>query len=221
VARAVPKTRKSASNGTATVEPDAEGPRSKRALILTAAIEKFGKDGYEHTKWATIADQVGIGQTALYHYFESKAHCLLTIMSLELGRSLQAFRDVTADVDRADEALQAAIAAAYAVSPREVLQMRILQSHMDLLATPRPSEKEEVERQKARALVRDIESEWTALISRGMKAGDFRKGDAHAYATLVLAMVVSVWRWYRPGGPMTLDEVRKMYTVACLRVVAG
>jgi hypothetical protein len=32
-------------------------------------------------------------------------------------------------------------------------------------------------------------------------------------------MVVSVWRWYRPGGPMTLDEVRELYTGACLRVV--
>jgi AcrR family transcriptional regulator len=201
--------------------PDTEGPRSKRALILTAAIEKFGKDGYEHTKWATVADQVGIGQTALYHYFESKAHCLLTIMSLELHRSLEAFREVTADVDRADKALEAAIAAAYDVSPREVLQMRILQSHMDMLATPRPSEKEEVERQKARALVRDIESEWTALIKRGMRSGDFKKRDAHAMATLVLAMVVSVWRWYRPGGPMSLDQVRELYTGACLRVVGS
>ncbi len=200
---------------------ETEGPRSKRAVILTAAIEKFGKDGYEHTKWATIADQVGIGQTALYHYFESKAHCLLTIMSLELRRSLEAFRQVTADVDSADKALEAAIAAAYDVTPREVLQMRILQSHMDLLATPRPSEKEEVEREKARALVRDIEGEWTALLKRGMAAGDFPKRDAHAMATLVLAVVVSVWRWYRPGGPMTLDEVRELYTGACLRIVGS
>jgi AcrR family transcriptional regulator len=200
--------------------PETEGPRSKRALILTAAIEKFGKDGYEHTKWATIADQVGIGQTALYHYFESKAHCLLTIMSLELRRSLEAVREVTADVDRADKALEAAIAVAYDVSPREVLQMRILQSHMDMLATPRPSENEEVERQKARALVREIEEEWTGLIQRGMAGGDFPERDAHAMATLVLAIVVSVWRWYRPGGPMTLDEVRELYTGACLRVLS-
>ena len=150
--------------------PETEGPRSKRALILTSAIESFGKDGYEHTKWAKVADKVGIGQTALYHYFESKAHCLLTIMSLELNRSLERFREVTADVTPADKALEAAIAAAYDVSPREVLQMRILQSHMDLLATPRPSAKEEAERQRARGLVRDIEKEWTALLERGMAA---------------------------------------------------
>jgi TetR/AcrR family transcriptional regulator, cholesterol catabolism regulator len=197
-----------------------EGPRSKRALILKAAIGSFGHDGYEHTKWAKIADEVGIGQTALYHYFESKAHCLLTIMSLELNRSLERFREVTKGADNAEEALEAAIAAAYDVSSREVLQMRILQSHMDLLATPRPSEKEEAERQTARQLVRDIETEWTALLKRGMTEGVFRKGDPHALATLLLAMVVSVWRWYRPGGPMTLDEVRELIADAALRVVA-
>jgi len=199
--------------------PETEGPRSKRALILTAAIDSFGKDGYEHTKWARIADQVGIGQTALYHYFESKAHCLLTIMSMELDRSLRRFREVTAAAPGAREALEAAIAAAYDVTPREVSQMRILQSHMDLLATPRPSEKEEAERQRSRELVREIESEWTALLKRGMRSKEFAKRDPHATATVVLAMIVSVWRWYRPGGRMTLEEVRELITGACLRVV--
>jgi len=199
--------------------PETAGSRSKRALILTVAIESFGQDGYERTTWANIAGQVGIGQTALYHYFESKAHCLLTIMSLELDRSLEAFREVTADVTQAERALALAISTAYDVSPREVLQMRILQSHMDLLATPRPSEKEEVERQRARGLVRDIESEWTTLVDRGMAAGDFPKRDAHAVASVVLAMVVSVWRWYRTGGEATLDQVREDMTGACLRVV--
>jgi TetR/AcrR family transcriptional regulator, cholesterol catabolism regulator len=198
---------------------ETEGPRSKRAVILAAAIDSFGHDGYEHTKWAKIADQVGIGQTALYHYFESKAHCLLTIMSLELNRSLERFREVTADQPQADKALEAAIAAAYDVSPREVLQMRILQNHMDLLASPRPSEKEEAERQAARKHVREIEEEWTALLERGMAAGDFAKGDAHALSRVVLAMVVSVWRWYRPGGPMTLEQVRDLIADASLRVV--
>ena len=52
-----------------------------------------------------------------------------------------------------------------------------------------------------------------------MAAGAFPKRDAHALATVVLAMVVSVWRWYRPGGRMTLDEVRELISDACLRVV--
>ena len=102
---------------------------------------------------------------------------------------------------RADKALEAAIAAAYDVSPREVLQMRILQSHMDLLATPRPSEREEAERQKARALVRDIETEWTALHRpRDQGAGDLpqagraRAGDAGARDGGQRVALVPPWR---------------------------
>ncbi|MEU1162209.1 helix-turn-helix domain-containing protein [Streptomyces sp. NPDC005921] len=53
------------------VDPE-EGPRSKRGAILVAAVERFGEDGYENTKWSEVADRVGIGQTALYHYFESR-----------------------------------------------------------------------------------------------------------------------------------------------------
>jgi len=198
---------------------ETEGPRSKRAAILAAAIDTFGQDGYEHTRWAKIADEVGIGQTALYHYFESKAHCLLTIMSIELSRSLDRFREVTADVPEADRALELAIAAAYDVSSREVLQMRILQNHVDLLGTPRQSGTEETEREKARELVREIEREWTELLERGMAAGNFPKRDAHAMATVVLAMLVSVWRWYREGGRMSLDQVRDLITGTCLRAV--
>jgi len=38
----------------------------RRAEILDAAIVRFGRNGYESTKWAEIADDVGIGPTALY-----------------------------------------------------------------------------------------------------------------------------------------------------------
>ncbi len=60
----------------------AERPQegTKRAEILHAATERFGRDGYEDTKWADIAADVGVGPTALYHYFESKQHCLFVIM---------------------------------------------------------------------------------------------------------------------------------------------
>ena len=102
-----------------------DGPRSKRGVILQAAIDRFGRDGFEHTKWATVADEVGIGQTALYHYFESKAHCLLTIMNLELAASLQRFQDATAGVDDHAERLRAAVASAYDVTPSEALAARI------------------------------------------------------------------------------------------------
>lgn len=196
-----------------------ESPRSKRSLILSVAIDQFGKVGYEHTKWASIADEVGIGQTALYHYFESKAHCLLTIMRLELADSAERFTAATAETSDPVEALRAAVAASLEASPTDASQRRILQNHMDLLATERQSVKEEAERLRSRELVAKIEQDWTDLITRGIKSGDFVDADAHLLGRLVLALVISVWRWYRPGGKITLDEITALVTDAAVRVV--
>jgi TetR/AcrR family transcriptional regulator, cholesterol catabolism regulator len=195
-----------------------ESARSKRAMILDAAIDNFGRVGFEHTKWATIADEVGIGQTALYHYFESKVHCLLTIMSTELQRSFERTQEVTADVDDPAEKIRVAVMAAFDVTPREALQARILMSHQDLLVGKRSSDREEAERQRARELVRDIEHEWAELIRDGIAAGAFERRDELVLSRLLLGAVNSVWRWYRPDGAHTLDEIAGLTADACVRL---
>jgi len=55
--------------------------RSKRELIIATATADFARVGYRASKWSDVADSVGIGSTALYHYFVSKDHCLFTIMA--------------------------------------------------------------------------------------------------------------------------------------------
>ena len=196
------------------IDPEA-GPRSKRAAILSAAVGCFGEFGYDATKWSTVADRVGIGQTALYHYFESKAHCLLTIMQAELQRSHRRFLEATEGADPAG-GLRAALAGAFDVTEREVLQMRILQNHIDLLEVPRASAREEEARQAARRLVHDIEMAWTGLLERGMAADAFPRRDPHTLAQAVLGLLVSVWRWYRWGGRLDLADVRDFY-LGCVR----
>ncbi len=196
-----------------------DGPRSKRARILTVAIEQFGKVGYEHTKWASVAGEVGIGQTALYHYFESKAHCLLTIMRLELSDSVTRFEDATAGVADPEEALRAAVAASLRGEPIDALQRRILQNHMDILSTPRQSDKEEAERLRSREVVAEIEKNWAELIKRGMDTGAFAPGDPVVYSRLVLGALVSVWRWYRPGGSISLEDLTTTVSDTAVRMV--
>jgi len=203
---------------TRTVEPG-QGPRSKRAAILSAAIKSFGKNGYDATKWSTVADQVGIGQPALYHYFESKAHCLLTIMRMELERSHEMFVKATAGETDAMAALRAAVRAAYEVSEHDVLRMRILENNFDLLAVRRQSAREEAERAAARELVHQVEISWTELLQRGMDDGVFVRRDARTLALSMLGMIVSVWRWYRPRGATPLSDVRELIEDACIRIV--
>lgn len=112
-----------------------------------------------------------------------------------------------------------AVRSAYDGSARDALQRRILQNHLDLLSTARPSEKEEQERLRSRALVRDIEKAWTDLIRRGVESGAFADRDVELSARMALALVVGVWRWYRPGGPHSLEEIGVLTSEAVLRVV--
>lgn len=194
------------------------GPRSKRAAILEAAVSSFGQFGYEHTRWSTVADQVGIGQTALYHYFESKAHCLLTIMSMELQLSHERFTAAVADL-APEPALRAAVRAAYSVRRQDVLQLRVLHSHVSILAHPRGSEREEQERQTARALVQEIERDWIDLLQRGMDSGVFPVRNAKFLGRSLLGMIIGVWDWYRPNGSLTLPQIRDMMEDSVVRLL--
>src|SRR6267378_776074 len=76
-----------------------QSPRSKRDLILATATADFARIGYRASKWSDVADSVGIGSTALYHYFVSKDHCLFTIMGEVLRDNRDHFHVVSRDSD--------------------------------------------------------------------------------------------------------------------------
>src|SRR5215210_1611827 len=73
--------------------------RSKREEILRVATQHFGREGFEDSKWAAVAAEVGVGSTALYHYFESKLHCLYVIMAEALETDLELFQQTTQNAD--------------------------------------------------------------------------------------------------------------------------
>src|SRR5215213_11263368 len=90
--------------------------RSKRHEVLTAATDRFGRDGYEHTKWADIAADIGVGATALYHYFESKQHCLYVIMDEAIEDFRARFVAITTEERDPARALAAVMADCFELS---------------------------------------------------------------------------------------------------------
>ena len=144
---------------------------AKRAEILAAATERFGRDGYEHTKWADIAADVGVGPTALYHYFESKQHCLYVIMERRSRTSARASPrspTATATVGRARRG-----------DARLLRPLRAVTCCATACSSPsrgccrpaRSSPREEEARQAARARTRDLEFAWASFLDRAMQQG--------------------------------------------------
>ena len=52
-----------------------------------------------------------------------------------------------------------------------------------------------------------------------MDQGVFPERDETVTVRLVLGLVNSVWRWYRPQGPRTLEEISEAVGDAALRLV--
>ena len=196
----------------------APSSRSKRAAILETATELFGREGYEHSKWADVATTVGIGSTALYHYFESKLHCLYVIMAEAIEDFRQEFDRVTAELEFA-EGLEAVLRAGFDLTEHEVQRNRVLVAEQGLVGSRRNSPREEEARQVARARTHDLEVVWATHLARGMQQGLVPEADPQLLARAVLGLYNSIFHWYRPGGILSLKEVEDFFVPRQLAMI--
>ncbi|MBS1887328.1 MAG: TetR family transcriptional regulator [Actinobacteria bacterium] len=192
--------------------------RNKRAEIVAVATEYFGDNGYEDTKWADVAAAVGLGPTALYHYFESKQQCLFEIL-------VEAVEDARAEFLRSGQGEFAAVFPAvvrrsFERSDREARRARVLVAEQGLVRHPRRAPREEDARLRAFALLKEYEAGWRDLLAAGMEEGAIPAVDPDLLSRAVIGTYNSVWRWYRPDGRLGLDEVADFF-VPRLLALAG
>jgi AcrR family transcriptional regulator len=185
---------------------------AKRNEILAAATERFGRDGYEDTKWADIAADVGVGPTALYHYFESKQHCLYVIMDQALEGFRTRFEALTDDAADPVDALVAVVDDTFRLSEHDVQRNRVLVAEQGLLSGHSTSPREEEARKSARARTRDLEFVWASFLARTMERGAIPKTDPRLLTRAILGLYNSIWHWYRPNGIVPLDRVAEFFT---------
>ncbi len=185
--------------------------RSKRDQILTTATDFYGRQGYEDTKWADIAASVGIGSTALYHYFESKLHCLFVIMADAIESFRTDFDEVTGQHEDLGEALVALLVRNFELTEQEVNRCRLLVAEQGRVGIPRTSPREEEARQSARARTRDLEVAWSTFLARCMQQGAIPDADPQLLTRATLGLYNSVWHWYRPRGILSLQEVADFF----------
>ncbi len=196
------------SGGEERTEPR-PSPRNKRAEIVAVATKFFGENGYEDTKWADVATAVGLGPTALYHYFESKQQCLFEIL-------VEAIEDAQAEFGRLSEgdyeaALRALLRGTFERDDREVCRARVLVAEQGLVRHRRSAPREEDARVRAFGLVKAYQEGWRDFLAAAMDAGAIPRADPELLARALIGFHNSVWQWYRPAGKLTLEEVAEFY----------
>ena len=151
-------------------------PGVKRERIMDVATEYFGQRGYEDTKWADVATAVGIGSTALYHYFESKQHCLYeiiaeTITDVPRRASIASRRRTTTGRKRS---LRCSATASISTSATSS-DIGSWSPSSAGSGSHRTLPREEAARPQALAIIRDLEFAWGMFLSRGMEQGYCRR----------------------------------------------
>lgn len=166
-----------------------ERPRGQgRRRILAAASERFAHHGYHGTSVRDIARDVGVGPSAIYAHFPSKAELLLALYEAGVGRMIDGLDRAVAGAQGPWDRLEAACA--------EHLRMLTDASGMALVVIRvQPADVAEVE--QALVALRDAyEDRFRDLVA----ALELTNGaDARLFRLQLLGALNWTQTWYRPG----------------------
>ena len=194
--------------------PASEAPASKRSrrgrpgydreTLINKATEVFVARGYDGTSMDTVARELGITKSAIYHHVKSKEE----LLRLAINRGIRALDSaVETESHRAGvtalERLRLAVRAS-------VLILIEYHHSVTLLLRVRGNSPVELEALEQR---RGIDDKIGALVTEAIAEGGLRSDFTPGLVTrLLFGMVNSITEWYRPSYPIDPDTIAEAVT---------
>jgi len=175
--------------------------RARREKIIREAALLFAREGYQQTNMERIAAAVGICKPTLYHYVKSKEEILYEVHqgAIDFGLFRQEERALSA------------------MSPTEQL-LGLMRDNFEFLRTMRayarvliehhqelPDDRREIIDAKSARYFELVED----VVRKGIESGEFRPVDVRLTALALIGMWNFSYRWYRPGGPKTGEDLAR------------
>jgi AcrR family transcriptional regulator len=168
--------------------------------VRAAALRLFKEKGYHATSMRDIASAVGINKGSLYSHIRSKEDLLIPVFERAMGVLLAQIEAIAADG---------------ALQPSQRLR-RAIHAHVTAVAdnldvlTVYLSEWRQLEA-KSLTTVREQRERYAALfleiLEDGARAGEFRAMDTQIVMLGMIGMCNYLFRWYRPEGRLTTDQI--------------
>lgn len=174
---------------------------AQRARVLSVSAEIFSRQGFRATSMNEIAAAVGLSKPTLYHYFRSKEELLVRIYSEVLDESLEGARKTVAAASAPLEAIRNLIAerVVYTCEHKQLLTVCFEEEH----ELPPALVDELLARRK------EFEDLFTECVEAHRAAHPTALGDVvpRVYVNACLGAINWCYKWYRPGGPATPEEL--------------
>jgi AcrR family transcriptional regulator len=189
-------------NGSGAQQKFASNPRKElvREQLIDIAAQLFDSKGYAQTGINDIAQALGLGRSAVYHYFRNKEEILTALVQAEAltpSHQLQELMEEPglSSTERLRRAIVDGIVRRLSSGARFILLSR--------LETQIPEELAPTYMQGRR----HIYDFYVRCISDGIASGEFRKVDAKVSAFAVIGMANWTSRWYSPSGSKSPAEI--------------
>jgi len=168
--------------------------------VRAAALRLFMAKGYHATSMRDIATEVGINKGSLYSYIRSKEDLLTPLFEHAMGVLLAQLEEISADDSlRPTERLRRAIHAHVTAVAENLEVLTVYLSEWRQLNS------------ESLATVRDQRERYAALFLRvlhdGVSAGEFRTMDTSIVTLGMIGMCNYLYRWYRPDGRLSPDQI--------------
>ncbi|WP_407646238.1 TetR/AcrR family transcriptional regulator [Gordonia iterans] len=178
---------------------------SRRDELLVIAGDLFADRGLRATTVRDIADAAGILSGSLYHHFDSKESMVDELLRGFLDDLFARYREIVgAGLNAADTLRQLVIASFESIDAQHTA-VAIYQNEARRLAD---------EERFAYIADRNVEFRelWESVLRRGVDDGEFRADlDVELVYRFLRDTVWVAVRWYRPGGPKSVDQIAGQY----------
>ena len=174
---------------------------AQRAKVLAASVEIFGTRGYRATSMNEIAAGVGLSKPTLYHYFRNKEELLVRIYSDVLDDSVAMGERTVAAAATPLDAIRDLVASrvVYTCENKALLTVCFEEEH------ELPPELAEELLRRRRAFERLFEN----ALERHLTENPALRlpMTPKVYVNMCLGAVNWCYKWYRPSGPSTPEEL--------------
>lgn len=186
---------------------------TQRRLVLDRAAEIFSRRGFRATSMNEIAAAVGLSKPTLYHYFRSKEELLVRLYSDVLDESLRMAEQTVAAAGDPLTAIRELISTrvVYTCEKRSLLTV-FFEEEQEL---PSDLAEEVLRRRRAfEVLFRDALDRHLAQHPH-LLAGI----TPTVYVNMCLGAVNWCYKWYRPTGPLSPQELGRQMAAALTAAV--
>ena len=174
-----------------------------RDQILEAAAQVFHQKGFEGASMSDLAEAVQLQKASLYHHFGSKQEILVELLDRALAMLTARMQEVMDQDIRPGEKLRLAMRTYFeSLSDKGDLVSVLLLEHRSL--DPEFRDRHIPNRDR-------FEKMWRDLIKEGVQRGEFCCEDINLAAKGVLGVMNWTITWFRPDGPMAIEEISDQF----------